>query len=94
MNLENYVCTLEQAKKLKALGVERESVFCWWKYAGSDEYDVKLYEYILLYRMPQNAEKRHMMMRIQIESEPILLISLTSALDAPHVIFTEQGLNK
>lgn len=50
MNLENYACTLEQAKKLKELGVERESIFVWWKDAGCDEYDIRLsvYSHIVL----------------------------------------------
>jgi hypothetical protein len=37
MNIENYVCTLEQANKLKNLGVERESIFAW--ILGTSEFD-------------------------------------------------------
>lgn len=41
MKLEDQVCTLEQAKKLKELGVMQESLFYWYKMPhtkGGDEY--------------------------------------------------------
>lgn len=31
MKLENQVCSLKPAKKLKKLGVKQESLFVWWK---------------------------------------------------------------
>lgn len=31
MKLENQVCTLEQAKKLKELGIVQDSLFMWWE---------------------------------------------------------------
>lgn len=39
MILENQVCTLEQAKKLKALGIEQRSFFTW--YGGFEGSEVK-----------------------------------------------------
>ncbi len=39
MNLENQVCSLELAKKLKELGVKQESLFYWFKtFMSEDDY--------------------------------------------------------
>jgi hypothetical protein len=48
MKLENYVCTLEQAKKLKELGVGRESIFSWFRHSGDSQFDIRRYEEIVL----------------------------------------------
>lgn len=45
MKLENQVCSLEFAKKLKELGVKQESLW-WWQYPIKDE-DTEGYENIL-----------------------------------------------
>ena len=41
MELKKQVCSLELAKRLKELGVKKESLF-WWDYFGSPEYPVRL----------------------------------------------------
>lgn len=38
MKLEDQVCSLELAKKLKKFGVKQESLFYWIKYEGYDAY--------------------------------------------------------
>jgi hypothetical protein len=40
MKLEQQVCSLELARKLKKLGVEQDSIFFWCKFLGSPDYDL------------------------------------------------------
>jgi len=49
MKLESQVCTLEQAKKLKALGVIQESLFC---FIGDDNPNPKYNQPHVLYYTP------------------------------------------
>lgn len=44
MNIEKYVCTLEQSKKLKELGIKQESFWYWVRYWKSGRYEWDLFQ--------------------------------------------------